>query len=92
MNVVCAELTERKRLLDKHTKICIYGSVWPSKTVILEKHAEQAAIGSKKQPVDEYSVRRRVPDYCEPCSERVRVCQLEKSWKLKDWPVSLAQS
>ena len=37
------------------------------------------ADGSKNRPHDAYPVRCRVLGYYEPCSERVRVCQLNRS-------------
>ena len=39
--------------------------------------------GFKNRPHDAYPVRCRVPDYYQPCSERIRVGQLEKSRQLK---------
>ena len=38
------------------------------------------ANGSKNRPQNAYPIRCRVSGYYEPCSERVRVCQLKK-WR-----------
>jgi len=51
-----------------------------------KSHGGKGANGSKNRPPDAYPVRCRVPGYYEPCSERVRVCQLKKCRQLKHWP------
>ena len=45
-----------------------------------KRHDGKGANGSKNGPHDAYPVRCHVPGYYEPCSERVRVCQL-KTWR-----------
>jgi len=50
---------------------------------IAQSHDGKGANGSKNRPHDAYPVRCRVPGYYEPCSERLRVCQLNKSRQLK---------
>ena len=48
-----------------------------------QSHDGKGANGSKNRPHDAYPARCRVPGYYEPCSERLRVCQLNKSRQLK---------
>ena len=51
-----------------------------------KSHDGKGANGSKNRPHDAYPVRCRVPGYYEPCSERLRVCQIKKCRQLKNWP------
>ena len=55
------------------------GTVWACAEFIWK-----GANGSKNRPNDAYPARSRVPGYYEPCSERVRVCQLEKCRQLQE--------
>ena len=48
-----------------------------------ERGGRSLSDGSKNRPHDAYPVRCRVPGYYEPCSEGLRVCQLNKSRQLK---------
>ena len=73
---VCADLRSAARPPDRPR--LRLGPSGHARLLLSKCHDGKGANGSKNRPHDAYPVRCRVPDYYEPCSERVRVYKFEK--------------